>query len=516
MGANTVVIVALPAVDEKVHRISSEKVPHLTLLYLGDNPQNLEEIVEFVEHAASELSPFYLTVDYRDTLGDDEADVLFFENDRFDLKRISEFRHHLLLNDSIKLAYDSADQFPNWTPHLTLGYPESPAHEDDSDHPGIYGVEFDRVAVWTGDSEGPEFRLKYNDIGTTDGSMAMSSITELGAIAAAALFDDNRDDIVEHYGTKGMKWGVRKDKGHEGERVKTKKLDKLDKKWEKENSGIKGWVKVNNAVADRMNNGLIDKHNNDPRWADVKDFYDDRDPRVQEYFSEYEKLANKVWAEETVKLGSNPSGTKAYELREDADGNPYAYLAPVNQDVKHAEGDTQSVLKINRDDSGRVESVTMAELELKHYGVKGMKWGVRKDETTSRGGADKGPTATVVTQKKPGKFAKSSGGDRHPIHPDAESALHLRQKARRSTTDSLSNQELQAAVQRMQLEQKYNQLEFSNDRRSAGRRFAAGLFGRKKPTKYRDIHEEAGSEAADAVKKALAVKVAKKAAAAAV
>lgn len=514
MGASGFVIVALPSVDEKVNRISSEKVPHLTLLHLGDNPENQQEIIQFVQHAASELSPFCLTVDHRGELGADRADVLFFEKDRFDLKRVSEFRHYLLLNDAIKRAYDSSDQFPEWIPHLTLGYPDTPANEDESDYPGVHGVHFDRIAVWDADYDGPEFRLKYDDL-MMGGDMAMSSISELGALAASAIFGKD-PNAAEHYGTKGMKWGVRKDKGHEGERVKTKKLDKLDKKWEKENSGVKGWVKVNNAVADRMNNGLIDKHNNDPRWADVKDFYDDRDPKVQEYFSEYEKLANKVWAEETVKLGSNPSGTKAYELREDADGNPYAYLAPVNQDVKHAEGDTQSVLKINRDDSGRVESVTMAELELKHYGVKGMKWGVRKDETTSRGGADKGPTATVVTQKKPGKFAKSSGGDRHPIHPDAESALHLRQKARRSTTDSLSNQELQAAVQRMQLEQKYNQLEFSNDRRSAGRRFAAGLFGRKKPTKYRDIHEEAGSEAADAVKKALAVKVAKKAAAAAV
>ena len=58
---------------------------------------------------------------------------------------------------------------------------------------------------------------------------------------------------LEHFGVKGMKWGVRKDRGHEGERVKTKKLKKLDKKYEREHSGVKGFIKVNNTFADKVN-----------------------------------------------------------------------------------------------------------------------------------------------------------------------------------------------------------------------------------------------------------------------
>ena len=47
------------------------------------------------------------------------------------------------------------------------------------------------------------------------------------------------DDIIEHYGVKGMKWGVRKDPDRVAARKKAradKKLDKADKKWEKKMS----------------------------------------------------------------------------------------------------------------------------------------------------------------------------------------------------------------------------------------------------------------------------------------
>lgn len=196
------VIVALPAVDDKVNRLSSEEVPHLTLAYLGkDVPaDDLATIITYVQHACSELSPFYMSVDHRGTLGADQADVLFFDKKHWDFKRITEFRHHLLLNDTLKRAYDSTEQFPEWLPHLTMGYPEKPAKEDDSDYPGIHSVNFDRIAVWTGSYEGPEFRLEYDDYGM---DVAMSDISTIDRGAAAV-------DELFHYGVKGMKWGVTK------------------------------------------------------------------------------------------------------------------------------------------------------------------------------------------------------------------------------------------------------------------------------------------------------------------
>ena len=493
-----VTIVALPAVDDRVYKISSEQVPHLTLAYLGDlsSGDKLQTVVEFVQHAASQLSPFGMQVDYRGTLGPKDADVLFFNKHGYDIERIADFRHFLLMNDTIQAAYNSVEQYPEWTPHLTLGFPDAPAREDDAEYPRFHYVDFDRIAVWTDNYDGPEFRLSYDEsrfMAVDSAAWSSMTTTEKGAAAAAELF---------HYGKKGMKWGVRNDKGHEGEQVKTKQLAKLDKKWEKENTGVKGWVKAQNAMADRLNNGEIDKFNSDPRWADVNLNKDTDLERT--YMSEYSNLCDKIFVEETLKLGSNPSGSRKFELIEQ-DGETYVQLSP-EKSVKHADTEETPVFRLVRDANGHITS--MEETTLKHYGVKGMRWGV----TTKDRAAERTAAPVTVTQKKPGKFAKAAGGENHPLHPDAETALAARQKAKSSTTDALSNTELRTAIDRMQLETRYNQLNFQSDRRSRGARFIAGLLGQKryggKDLKYLDTNEEQGAQTRDAIKKAMAARAA--------
>lgn len=189
-------IVAIPAENEYVHRISSEQVAHCTLLFLGDavNP-NILRIAEFLQHAVNimEIGPFGLEVDYRGKLGDDQADVLFFRKG-WSCKRIELFRNQLLKNTHIRDAYDSVEQHPEWKPHLTMGYPDSPAREDPRDFPGFYWIEFDRIALWYGNYEGPEFRLEYN------------YNNDLAEVAMSLPADRGRD-FLEHYGIKGMRWG---------------------------------------------------------------------------------------------------------------------------------------------------------------------------------------------------------------------------------------------------------------------------------------------------------------------
>lgn len=336
-------IVALPSVDEDVYDVSSEKVPHLTMMYLGEvEDMDVPDIVTFVQHAATHLSPFFLTVDYRDTLGDSEADVLFFEDNIWEMPEIKRFRHQLLLNDAIKRAHDREDQFPDWKPHLTLGYPDAPAKDDEDKH--LRMVRFDRLAVWFGDYEGPEIRLKYNDNSSaTEVSMSDTMTVNRGAQAVDELF---------HYGVKGMRWGVRKD-------------------------------------------------------------------------------------EQASRGGASQGPTKQV----------------INE--QHRQLNTGYHMR-----------------------------------------SAKPPTDVVVTQKNPGKFAKSSGGKNLPMSDDARAALEARQKAKASTTDALSNRELQAAVTRMNLEQQYANLSFQSDRRSKGARFVAGLLGQKRYTdekrRYKDFSEEMG------------------------
>lgn len=86
---------------------------------------------------------------------------------------------------------------------------------------------------------------------------------------------------------------------------------------------------------------------------------------------------------------------------------------------------------------------------LKHYGVMGMHWGVRKNRSGVRTGR---PTA-----------------HREADHEDAVRAKAIRAKVRRSGVDSLSNAELQALIQRMNLEGQYGNM--SARSKNAGRKF---------------------------------------------
>lgn len=197
------VVVAIPREDDEVWKVSSEPKPHMTLLYLGDvnwTPQQVDHTARYIEHASSQLSRFWMSVDRRGVLGDKNADVLFFDKS-WSFKKLEQFRHNLLVDRDINNAYLNAAQHPEWTPHLTLGYPETPAKPLVRDYP-INGVEFDRIALWTGVSEGPTFQLKSFD--SADLEVSMSDIPQ-GA---------DLEEVLQHYGVKGMKWGQHKKNKH--------------------------------------------------------------------------------------------------------------------------------------------------------------------------------------------------------------------------------------------------------------------------------------------------------------
>lgn len=86
---------------------------------------------------------------------------------------------------------------------------------------------------------------------------------------------------------------------------------------------------------------------------------------------------------------------------------------------------------------------------LEHYGVKGMKWGVRRKRSGS---------SSVEVATPAGRRVQTRGGSGQRASEDAVRTAVLRQRARKSTTDSLSNKELQDLVTRLNLEQNYERL----------------------------------------------------------
>lgn len=116
--------------------------------------------------------------------------------------------------------------------------------------------------------------------------------------------------------------------------------------------------------------------------------------------------------------------------------------------------------------------MTVVDDVLKHYGVRGMRWGVRRN---SGGSGGFGPKSVQLTQK--GKKLVTKGGTGHvPTHEALKAAANF-QKAKKSGTHSLTNEELRLVVNRMNLEQQFSKLSATSGQRSAGAKFASDILG---------------------------------------
>lgn len=118
---------------------------------------------------------------------------------------------------------------------------------------------------------------------------------------------------------------------------------------------------------------------------------------------------------------------------------------------------------------------------IEHHGVKGMKWGVRRNR----------PSAVTVSDK--GKKLKTSGGHGLPAHSDAIPARVVGQKIKKSGMKSVSDAELQAYAKRIQMEQNISRLMYNE--KSGGARFVDGLLGRQGSRLANEATKSGGAKA---------------------
>ena len=105
--------------------------------------------------------------------------------------------------------------------------------------------------------------------------------------------------------------------------------------------------------------------------------------------------------------------------------------------------------------------------ELFHYGVKGMRWGVRKSTPTS-GGTKK--------SKKKSLIAKMSDKKKKAEKVKEKPKEETQEPEKKKSVKDMSDAELRAKISRLQLEKQYADLSRQTEPVSKGKKFVEGIM----------------------------------------
>jgi len=309
------------------------------------------------------------------------------------------------------------------------------------------------------------------------------------------------DKFLAHYGVLGMKWGVRKDAGAHLPFATERKIDRLDTKYDRAAGKFSTYSKiisggVKNSKSDVRKLKKTPKYKGKNIKKDVK--------LKKQYDEDVAQIILKHVKESSEDFGTNASGTQHYEVKTFKSGGEWLYNARKTE-IEHADISDVYIRPTRDSEDFIVDLIEISEslevtsdANLAHYGVLGMKWGVRKPE-----GAPPGPASSVV-KKQSRKGIKTTGGERNPASEDAVKSALSKQIAKKSGTHSLSNQDLQQLVNRMNLEQNYSRLQDGDPNHNRAGKFIKALLGGK-PDKGSKMHN-IDSAAASSFKEAMAEK----------
>lgn len=255
--------------------------------------------------------------------------------------------------------------------------------------------------------------------------------------------------FLEHHGVRGQKWGIRNrrverhDPGHEGEKVSRRKLKKLDQKWigdpwNKKTTPANTYEKIHGMASKETSEKDIPRINSKPQYKgqDLTKNKALRRQYNQEVQNAYLDNVNKA----AGSLGTNPSGTKKYGIIENSDGSWDLIRKNVSHDT--VSDDAPIRLNLTYDSLGHVVSITPALLThegvnkmnvdtfLAHHGVRGQKWGFRKQRVSE---------------------------SHHETH-------------------KLSDDELHKKIKRLELEKKFSEL--SSGSKSAGHKYVGDILNK--------------------------------------
>jgi hypothetical protein len=260
------------------------------------------------------------------------------------------------------------------------------------------------------------------------------------------------DDILEHHGVKGMHWGVRKQVHPDIAHIPRKTRKEAAKDAE-EFTRAKLFFGVGAGTRRKLIKAKVEsKKEKDPLYAKAFDHF------VKQ--TDLGKRASQAKKERKRKDVTTHTKKTAKGVGHVLRGNPQYS----NTSSQVAVGLGKALLKNLQQSDDPVGDI------LEHHGVKGMHWGISRNKPS-------GPQSVVVSDRR--KKIKTFGGQGHAAHPDAVRARTSGQIAKKSGVKSLSNAELKAYNERLNLEQNFKRLEFQD--KSGGAKFVATLLRKKGP-----------------------------------
>ena len=234
-------------------------------------------------------------------------------------------------------------------------------------------------------------------------------------------------EFMEHHGVKGMKWGVRKAAKQER------------KAWRKEAKSAETANEVFQAAAKSFG-PVVKALKKDPAFADMAT----NRKTQRQYDAVSTTIFNQHMAQVSLTKTMNAQGNRAVVWQLDRTNGLMHATEVKAKEVKHILGVSgYPNFKVEFDDEGFIDNVTLDEIVhsimtagkefMEHHGVKGMRWGVRR-------------TAAQLS-KAEGKRESKRSEDKK-TH-DAN---------RKKGSSALNDKELQALVNRMNLEQNYSRM----------------------------------------------------------
>ena len=254
------------------------------------------------------------------------------------------------------------------------------------------------------------------------------------------------EEFLAHYGVLGMKWGVRKDRkssSNESNSNGTKRGTKESPEdrarrivsMDKAPTDIDSPIFSNDAVIPYDRGITVGNH-----WA--QGYVTNEGGSKKAPVTYYQKFST---GEKIIEL------TNGDLVGVDKSGKIIPYMDAFEGDTKFEAFKPAKDLK--QSDSNFTEEF------LAHYGILGMKWGVRRDrKELARARGESVPVRDLQGNKiveRDGKYQRKDGATRSV---DAVKARTSQTKARAYGTDSLSNEDIDELIKRLDLEKKYSQI----------------------------------------------------------